>query len=123
MPHKYDRLLQYTFGRSNTMPKQLTTAALMAGLYPLHHNPLTYMMDPCRVRDQLIAELKKRPEPFATPFIRHLARMPPKSLDPYSHIEFQLLQFNVTIYVITYTHENHLLYRIKHLEHPPCKSL
>ncbi len=104
------------------MPK-ITTATLMAGLYPLQSTPSTYMMDPYRVRDQLIVELQKRSDPFVAPFIRHLARMPPKSLDPYSHIEFQLLQYNVTIYVITYTHENHLLYRIKHIENPPSKWL
>ena len=122
MHHKYDQASHYTFDRSNTMPpKQLTTAALMAGLYPL--SPKTYMMDPYRVRDQLIVELQKRSEPFAAPFLRHLARMPPKSLDPYSHIEFQLLQYNVNINVITNAHENHLLYRIKHLENPPSKSL
>jgi hypothetical protein len=122
MHHKYDRSPHYTFDRSNTMPK-ITTATLMAGLYPLQSTPTTFMMDPYRVRDQLIVELQKRSEPFAAPFLRHLARMPPKSLDPYSHIEFQLLQYNVTIYVVTYTHENHLLYRIKHLENPPSKSL
>jgi hypothetical protein len=122
MHHKYDRSPHYTFDRSNTMPK-ITTATLMAGLYPLQSTPTTFMMDPYRVRDQLIVELQKRSEPFVTPFIRHLARMPPKSLDPYSHIEFQLLQYNVTIYVVTYTHENHLLYRITHLENPPSKSL
>ena len=103
--------------------RQLTTATLMAGLYPTYTHPFTYMMDPYRVRDQLIVELEKRSEPFAAPFIRHLARMPPKSLDAYSHIEFQLLQYNVHIYVITYTHENQLLYRIAHLENPPSKSL
>ena len=102
---------------------QLTTATLMAGLYPLPATPTTYMMDPYRVRDQLIVELQKRSDPFVIPFLRHLTRMPPKSLDTYSHIEFQLLQYNVTIYVITYAHENHLLYRIKHVENPPSKSL
>jgi len=101
----------------------LSTAALMAGLYPTHTHPYTYMMDPYRVRDQLLAELQKRSEPFVNPFMRHLARMPPKSLDAYSHIEFQLLQYNVSVYVITYVHENQLLYRIKHLENPPNKSL
>jgi hypothetical protein len=95
----------------------------MAGLYPTHAHPFTYMMDPYRVRDQLIVELQKRGEPFVTPFIRHLARMPPKSLDAYSHIEFQLLQYNVHIYVITYAPQNDLLYRIKHLDSPPSKSL
>jgi hypothetical protein len=101
----------------------ISTATLMAGLYPTYTHPFTYMMDPYRVRDQLIVELQKRSEPFAAPFLLHLARMPPKSLDPYSHIEIQLLQYNVNIYIITYTHENQLLYRIAHLENPPCKSL
>lgn len=103
--------------------RQLTTATLMAGLYPTHTQPFTYMMDPLKVRDQLIVELQKRAEPFVAPFIQHLARMPPKSLDPYSRIEFQLLQYNVSIHVITYAPQNDLLYSIKHLEHPPSKSL
>ena len=103
--------------------RQLTTATLMAGLYPTHAHPFTYMMDPYRVRDQLLVELQKRPEPFAVPFQRHLARMSPKSLDAYSHIEIQLLQYNVSIFVITYAPQNDLLYRIKTLENPPNKSL
>jgi len=101
----------------------ITTAALMAGLYPIHTNPYTYMMDPWKVRDQLLIELQKIKEPFAAPFQHHLARMPPKSLDAYSHIEIQLLQYNVSIFIITYAPQNDLLYRIKNLENPPSKSL
>lgn len=104
------------------MPRrQLTTATLMRGLYPLP--PLTYMMDPYRVRDQLLIELQKIIEPFVIPFRQHLARMPPKSLDAYSHIEFQLLQYNLSIHVITNARQNDLLYRINILENPPSKSL
>jgi len=103
----------------------ISTAALMAGLYPVQSEPnnIFYMMDPLHVRDQLLRELEEGKDkdkdknkdkgPFVDLLRRHLIRMPVAALDSYSNIEFHLVNYGARVRVITYAPPNDLLVRIR----------
>ena len=91
----------------------------MAGLYPLEAtaelNEVIYMMDPTKVRDQLLVELQKRTDPFVAPFCRYLSKKIATAYDQFSNIDFQLLQFNIRIRIITYAPQHDLLIYVRNL--------
>ena len=100
--------------------------AMIAALYP---NPSTkkniiFYAVATKVRDALILQLEDyRSEPFCRPFQNHLDHMAPTALDQYSHIEFNLIEYNVIVHITTDARQHDLVYTIRHINRLPNKEL
>jgi hypothetical protein len=109
------------------MFKQRRIAAIIEGLFPNPSTPnnIVLYIDPPHVKDTLLLRLEEwTSEPFIRLFQKHLAPIQPRSLDGYSRIDFELVEYNIKITVLTAIRTHHdLVYRIRHLDRKPNAQL